>query len=311
MKRVLCIGDACADILIPYGKARQGHSAFPDFSPGGTVANTASGLGRLGVPCAFLGKAGTDYFGKSMRQALAGDGVDVSHFTLSDSLVSTMVLVVVDEQGERFPFLMPRDNPAHLAITQGDLPHTLLDEFDMVHTSGLMLFEQGPASALCDFLELCACRGKFITLDINLRVETKAQNMAFLRRAADCAHLLLGAAEEEIMPFAGKDTVDAAARSLVTPSRAVVARMGSKGARVYTALGEHACPGFPVPVADTLGAGDCYNSGLLYALAKGHSLHTANQWGCAAAALSLLRPGARNGPTAEHLHQFLAQQGIV
>lgn len=48
MKRVLCVGDACADLLIPYGHARNGREAKVGFAPGGTVANTASAWGAWG-----------------------------------------------------------------------------------------------------------------------------------------------------------------------------------------------------------------------------------------------------------------------
>lgn len=159
MKRVLCVGDACADLLIPYGHARNGREAKVGFAPGGTVANTASGLGRLGADCAFAGVAGQDEYGEEMKNSLALDGVDVSRFRLREGLSSTMVMVVLDENQERYPFLLPRDRQAHLELRREDLPESLLEGVDYVHTSGLMLFENPAAEAVCAFLELCKRRG--------------------------------------------------------------------------------------------------------------------------------------------------------
>jgi len=307
MKRILCIGDACADIVIPFGSVRQGRDAAPSFMPGGTVANTASGLGRLGVACSFLGKAGRDYYGRGMKEALERDGVDTTRFTLREELASVQILVVIDEANERFPFLMPREAPSHLALFPEDLPETLLEQFDMVHTSGLMLFEDPAASSVCGFLEKCSRAGVPVSLDINLRVETLEKDRRHLYRAMDCAAYLLGSAADELMPLTGCGDAESAARCLVTEKRTVVSRLGAEGACVYTPTETFRCGGYPVRVADTLGAGDCYNSGFLYALTKGWGLARANRCGCAAAALNLTKPGARNGPTEEELSAFMKE----
>lgn len=309
MKRVLCVGDACADLLIPYGHARNGREAKVGFAPGGTVANTASGLGRLGADCAFAGVAGQDEYGEEMKNSLALDGVDVSRFRLREGLPSTMVMVVLDENQERYPFLLPRDRQAHLELRREDLPESLLEGVDYVHTSGLMLFENPAAEAVCAFLELCKRRGVRVSIDINLRVETARRDMGYFRRAMACADYLLGSALDELAPLTGLRDWQAAARGLVTPRRAVVARLGSGGAKVFSAQGESSCPGFAVSVQDTLGAGDCYNAGFLLGLTLGHPLSQANRMGCAAAAISVTRPGARSCPDRQTLENFLANQG--
>lgn len=308
MKPILCLGDACADLVIPYGAAKQGGDVSVQYFPGGASANTASGLGRLGVPCLFLGKAGDDYFGRRMKAALAQDGVDTRCFALDPALCSVMILAVIDETGDRFPFLVPRVRPSHLELYDADLPASLLGEIGLVHTTGLMLFENPAAEAVCGFLERCRAAGIPVSLDINLRLETARQNDRCLRRALECATYVLGSGEEELAPLAGLSDPLAAAASFVRPGRAVVCRLGTRGAAALDSTGTSFCPAFPVPVADTLGAGDAYNSGFLYALYNGMPLAAANRRGCAAAALNLTQPGARNCPTAAALEAFLAQQ---
>ena len=308
MKKILCLGDACADVVIPFGAVKKGLSAYPEFTPGGTAANTASALARLSVPCAFLGKAGNDYFGKEMKTALQKDGADVTHFTLDSALSSTLILVVLDEENERYPFLMPRKDPAHLYLYRQDLPESLLDDCDFVHTTGLMLFENPAAEAVCSFLELCKKKGVPVSLDINLRVETQKMDTTYLRRALNCTTYLFGSAREELQPLTGEKDAESAARSLVTKERVVISRMGAEGATVYTQNEAFFCGAYKVSVADTLGAGDCYNSGFLLGLYEGASLAAANRLGCAAAALNLTKPGARNAPSRVELAQFLASR---
>jgi 2-dehydro-3-deoxygluconokinase len=149
-----------------------------------------------------------------------------------------------------------------------------------------------------------------VSLDVNLRVETSQMDTQYLRRAMACADFLLGSAEDELVPLTGCPDADTAARKLVTQKRVVIARLGAKGATVYSSSGESHCDAFPVIVADTLGAGDCYTSGFLFALTHGYDLAFANVCGCAAGAMSLVKPGARNCPTRADLFAFLHGRGI-
>ena len=306
MKKVLCIGDSCMDILIPYGEAMQGLPADIRMSCGGTAANTASGLGRLGVPCAFLGKAGDDYSGRMMRQSLVDDGVDVSHFTLDRQLVSVQILSVIGKDRDRFNFLMPKERPSHLEIYSSDLTDDLLD-FDIIHTSGLMLFEEPAASSVCAFLKKTKQAGKTVSLDINMRIETGGRDTSRLLEAVSCTDYLFGSAAEELIPLSGKKTEEEAAEFFMRQGCTVIARKGSRGSDLYSANGISHCSGFRVDVADTVGAGDCFNSGFLYALSRGLDASEANRIGCAAAALSLRKKGARNCPEEKELLAFLGE----
>ncbi|GAP12411.1 sugar kinase, ribokinase family [Longilinea arvoryzae] len=305
MKQILCLGDACADIIIPYGAAKIGVDKPLEFSCGGTAANTASGLARLGAGCAFLGKAGDDFFGRTMKNALEKDGVDTKLFTLDKNLSSIMILAVIDENNDRFPFLMPRERPSHLQLYDADIPEGLLDQISFVHTTGLMLFEEPAAGTVCRFLEKCAGRGIRVSLDINLRIETLNRNKKYLYQALECTDYLLGSGLDEFVPLTGIGDPFKAARSLVTDKRAVVCRMGNKGSIAFDRLGAYGCGAFPVEVVDTLGAGDAYNSGFLWALSKEKDLQFANQAGCAAAAINITRQGARNCPDEKELVFFL------
>src|SRR5258708_33319986 len=49
-------------------------------APGGAPANVAVALARLGVDVAFIGKLGADPFGRSLRETLVAERVDVRSF---------------------------------------------------------------------------------------------------------------------------------------------------------------------------------------------------------------------------------------
>ena len=306
MKQILCLGDTCADIIIPYGAAKKGVDVPTEFSCGGATANTASGLGKLGVNCAFLGKTGDDYFGRAMKVALEKDAVDVEHFLLDKNLTSVMIFAVIDENNDRFTFLMPRENPSHLELYDVDIPEGLLEQLSFVHTTGLMLFDEPAAGTVCRFLEKCSRQGVKVSLDLNFRIETANRDRKYLNQAMEYANYLLGSGSEEFIPLTGITDPLNAAMSLVTDKRAVVCRMAEKGSIAFDLNGEYSCGAFPTKIIDTLGAGDAFNSGFLWAISKGKPLEYANQAGCATAALNLAKRGARNCPSEEELLSFLA-----
>ncbi|PKM70682.1 MAG: hypothetical protein CVU93_00825, partial [Firmicutes bacterium HGW-Firmicutes-18] len=218
-----------------------------------------------------------------------------------------LILVVLDEKNERFPFIMPRENPSHLQLFDEDIPDRLLQQVSFVHTTGLMLFEEPAAGTVCRFLEKCAACGIKVSLDINLRIETLQQNRDRLFQAIETVDYLLGSGIDEFAPLTGISDPLEAARSLVTDKRTIICRMGDLGSVVMDRNGEFACEAFQVKVADTLGAGDAFNSGFLWALARGENFQFANRAGCAAAAINISKSGARNCPNELELLSFLAQ----
>ena len=141
MKKILCFGDICPDLLIPYGAAHIAGSRPSDtrvrFSHGGSAANTASGLGRLGIPVLFAGSAGEDGFGRALRRGLEEDGVDTRCLKLYPELMTMEVLIVVDAQGERTPFAFPQTGASQHHILPEQVPEAI--DFASVDVSFISL----------------------------------------------------------------------------------------------------------------------------------------------------------------------------
>ena len=75
---IVVAGEALIDLLVrPDGPVSA--------TPGGGPFNTARTIGRLGGEVAFLGCLSTDRFGARLRDALAGDGVDLSMIETTDA----------------------------------------------------------------------------------------------------------------------------------------------------------------------------------------------------------------------------------
>lgn len=302
MAEVLCLGDSCADIIIPYGEAMQGRDVSASFACGGSGANSAFFLGRLGISVAFCGKAGRDLYGLAMERQLSQAGVDTSFFFLDEELVSTQILVVIDRSKDRFPFLMPREEPSYLQIHPADLKKIDLSDTKYILTNGMMLFREPAASSIASFLKQAKKKGIRILLDINLRIETRDQDPKYLKEVISFADVLLGSLEDDFLPLCGTDV-----RKLQKPGKILVVR-NAAGSTAYAEDQTCRCESYPVEVADTLGAGDAFNAGFLYGLVKGKELSLCNSLGNAAAAYCISAPGARHAPNEEQLLSFVNEK---
>ena len=288
MLPVLCYGDICADLLIPYGRALAANSSTVDpdaltvrFSHGGSVANTAVTLARLGAPALFLGAAGQDAFGRALKEGLEKEGVDASLLTLKEASMTTMVLLVLDEQGERVPFAFPRVEASQHKITSDQIPDDILSRISWMHSSGMTLREDPAAANQLALMGRCHAAGIPVALDVNARLEsiqdnTFAQNM---QAALGCCDLLFGSAEDELCPLVNETDPDRAAKKLLEI--------------------------FSVPIRDRVGAGDVYDGAFLAALLQGCTPQEANRRACAAGAWCVSHFGGRSGPTQEELQTIL------
>ena len=82
---VVVAGDALID-LTPTRTVR-GNLAYEPH-PGGSCLNVAVGLGRLGVPTAFLARLSGDAFGEMLRAQLADAGVQPTYLVDTDDLTT-------------------------------------------------------------------------------------------------------------------------------------------------------------------------------------------------------------------------------
>ena len=314
MLPVLCYGDICADLLIPYGQALSAQTGTVDpdaltvrFSHGGSVANTAVTLARLGAPALFLGTVGQDAFGRALKAGLEAEGVDASLLTLKESSMTTMVLLVLDKQGERVPFAFPRVKASQHDITDDQIPEDILSRISWMHSSGMTLREDPAASHQLALMRRCHEAGVRVALDVNARLEsiedrTFADNMLAALSSCD---VLFGSAEDELCPLAGEADPERAAEKLLKVVPMVVARQGEKGATVYTREEVFFSPAFSVPVRDRVGAGDVYDGAFLAALLAGCTPGEANRRACAAGAWCVSHFGGRSGPTERELQSIL------
>lgn len=269
MSKVLCLGDSCVDIVIPYEKNEKSY-----FSCGGANANSANLLGKLGVDVAFAGKAGNDEYGIALKDNLIKNNVNVENFILDDNMVSTQIWIELDENNDRHPYLYTKDNPSYLQIYKDDLDRIDISDTEYILTNGMMLFENPAAENISNYLSECHKKGIKIVLDINYRVETINKDRKYLDKVIEISDYLLGSIEDDLLPLTGTESVEEAVKKLLKDN--VIIARNSKGSTVYTKDNVYHADSCKVEVVNTIGAGDAHNAGFIYGLVNNMNLEKCN-----------------------------------
>jgi sugar/nucleoside kinase (ribokinase family) len=309
---VLVIGDANVDLEIRLPSASVSRSAVhpePRLFGGGSAANTAAALARLGVTCRFAGAVGDDGFGRFAVDSLRTFGVDTGTVQVVPEQPTSTVITVIQADGERLIYVWPPSGGAHGALEPGPAV-AAVGGTEWLHVSGLCLRLEPARGALLAAMERARANGVPVSFDLNLRLENWGWDREFrsaVEAALACSDVVLGAGIDEIGALTGIDDPVAAAASLADGSRIVVARVGADGAVACASDDVVAVPGFPVEVMSTVGAGDVFDAGFIAGRRRDLDLATCLRWGNAAAALTIGRPGARSTPTLVEVERLLAE----
>lgn len=294
---ILCCGEALID-MIP--------NADGAFTPhaGGSVFNTAIGLGRLDTPVGFLSGVSTDQFGQKLCDALSESHVKTNHLIRSGRL-TTLAMVHLVDGAATYSFY--DENSAGRMISPADLP-ALPDEISALYFGGISLAAEPCADTYATLLER-ERKDRLVMLDPNIRPDFIADEARFRTRlAAMFAHTDIVKTSDEDLDWLvrGENSLESQALTLLTqgPSAVIVTR-GSEGATVFTNSGSASVSAPQVTVADTVGAGDTFNAGFLAKLhdsgmlsrsavtsASAKDLAPALAFGAQVAAVTVSRAGA-------------------
>ena len=258
---ILCCGEALID-MIPF-PTEAGRDGFVPF-PGGAVFNTAIALGRLGVPAGLLTGLSTDLFGQTIRTALKESGVDAAPSVVSDRPTTLAFVQLVDGQAQ-YQFF--DENTAGRMLEPSEMPAQV--DARAVFFGGINLAIEPCAEAYAALL-LRSARGRVVMIDPNIRprfIRDEARYRARLERMIALADIVK-LSDEDIGWLIPQGTLGekVAALHAAGPSLVIITR-GAEGATAWMKDGRQVTvPARKVAVADTIGAGDTFNAGVLASL---------------------------------------------
>lgn len=316
MRNVIVIGDANVDIIVPYPKFLNEERTLvdyptPDMQGGGTSANTAVALARLGNHTSFIGSIGDDQYGRYIQKDFQKEGVDISDMIIEPELNTIGVFAFIDENGERYLWGWPREEQAFKVIDRNKIPFDKIRSADWVHSSGMAIVHDTSArSTIIEVFKEAYNAGVPTSFDLNLRVDNGVLEPEYekaIREMIRYTTYLLGSGTDEFAYLGESTDWVKNAKSFVTYDRTVIVRNGSEGSIGYSVNEQEKADAFHVKVEDTVGAGDVYNAGFITASLMGKSLKECLVMGNAVSGYTVERKGARSSPTTEELNYFLKE----
>jgi fructokinase len=244
-------GEALIDIVV-------GASGSMRAVPGGAPFNVARTVARLGGECQFLGTLSEDPFGQRLRAALRRDGVRVV-VEQPTAAPTTVAMAQIDELGVAdYRFYI--DGTAAAQLEPADLPGDLLSGSSALAVGGLGLAMEPIASTL---RALVAAKPTSLLTLLDPNCRPRAIRDAFVYRMRidgfiKAVDVVKVSTEDLAMLRPGEDPRSAARGLLTLGPAAVLVTDGPSPVRIVTAVGERSVPVPPVPIADTVGAGDAF-----------------------------------------------------
>jgi fructokinase len=272
----LVVGESLVDVVVD----REGVTTE---RPGGSAANVAVSLARLGRPVRFATAYADDDRGRMIADHLAGSGVEHAGDPHVLERTSSAVATIGADGAASYVF--------DLEWRLGPVALTPTPRFVHVCSLGAVVVPGADdVLALLDRLD-----GATVTYDVNARPsitgmgpDVVARVEAVVRRAD-----VVKASDEDLLglyPDLGVDAAAAHLRSL-GPDVVVVTR-GGEGSTWFGADGSVSAPVAVTTVVDTIGAGDTFSAGILDALWDGLDPAAALAHASRAAAVTVSRPGA-------------------
>ena len=244
---------------------------------GGAVYNLTRALARQGTPTLYQNPFSFDRMGRQLAQGLVDDGVHLAQLQ-PVTQVTSLAMVGVDAQGHP-DYAFYREGVADRAVSAQAMNAACAawPELGVVCTGCLALAPEDEGKYL-PWLQAQKAAGRWVVVDANLRpsvVPDLAPYRANVLRALALADLIKASDEDlQVLQVPGNGALDQAQRLLASVNAGMMAlTLGAQGAVLLckTAQGivqVHGQEAGPVPVVDTVGAGDSFLAGLLTRLIR-------------------------------------------
>jgi ribokinase len=261
---------------------------------GGSAANTAVGLARLGCKVGFIGKVGCDREGDLLIQDFCKEGINTGGVVRAEQGKSGSVLGFVDKKGARALYINSGVNDT---ITIDEVNARYASQAQFLHLTSFVGDESFQTQKkLLDAIP----NSTQISFDPGALYARKG--FASLEPIIRKTYVLMPNAIELTLLTGEIDYCKGADLMVGRGVKIVAVKLGGDGCYVTDGRERHRIEPFKVKVVDTTGAGDAFCAGFLYGLVNGKSLFECGRLGNFVASRCVMKMGARAGlPLAKDL----------
>ncbi len=308
--RFLVIGRVGMD-LSPTDRARTEDATEMMVAMGGSSANIAAGLVKLGLSAELVTCVSDDAVGRYCLGQLDAYGVGRGHVRTIQGEERTS-LAVYETRVEDHQSVIYRNNAADFQMSVADVEALNYSAFSALITAGTVFAAEPSRSAAFRAFELAREAGIPIIFDVDYRPYSwPSPEVAadVLSRAGAMSDVIVGN-DEEFGFMAGdfNQGLEKAHNLARDHATIVVYKMGPEGAVTFSGGDEVRTGIYPVEAVKPTGAGDSFMAGLLAGLAEDRPLREAVLRGSACASIVVAQPGCAPAmPDTDILDTFLAE----
>jgi ribokinase len=254
---------------------------------GGSAANTAVGLARLGCKVGFIGKVGCDREGDLLIQDFRAEGANTDGTIRAGQGKSGSVLGFVDKKGARALYI---DSGVNDTIEFDEINVEYVSQARFLHLTSFV----GEKSFQTQKKLLSAIPNS-VKVSFDPGALYARKGYANLEPILKKTYVLMPNAIELELLTGETDYCKGADFIVGRGVKIVAVKLGGDGCYVTDGRERHLIKAFKVKVADTTGAGDAFCAGFLYGLVNGKSLFECGRLGNFVASRCVMKMGARTG----------------
>jgi sugar/nucleoside kinase (ribokinase family) len=263
--RVIVVGDLVLDAVLAPARPLESGTDVPGrvaLRQGGSAANTARWLARLGVRTSLVAAVGRDPIGRALVASMREEGV-VPRVARVAGRPTGRIGVLVAPNGERS---FVADRGAADALAPDDLDPAWFRGADAVHLPAYSLLGEPLGLAGRTAIELGRADGALVSLDLASIAPLLARGRRAARQlVASIAPDILFATEAEAVALIGRCAVE----DLLDFTALAIVKRGAQGATLLarggdgTRLRRVEVATTSVTTSDSTGAGDAFDAGFL------------------------------------------------
>jgi fructokinase len=260
MPSVLVIGEALVDVV-------HGLNGEIKNIPGGSPANTAVALARLGTKTYMKARTSRDKFGTEIRNYLTNQNVNLDYSLVVDSPSSVIDALIQKDGSAKYEANL--NGAADYGWTFAELNQEIDSDTQIIQLGSLTSYiEPGATNVEKWFTNLRQSNKYLLTFDPNIRHTLDGQNEEDVRssakKLASLSHVVKASDEDLNWIFSNNNPKDSALKLIESGASLVVVTLGKNGAFAVNKKYEFVeVLAKEIDVIDTIGAGDTFAAALI------------------------------------------------
>lgn len=285
---------------------------------GGSPANIAVGMARLGKKVGFLGKVSNDQFGQFIKGYFQKEGVDTSQLSAAqngESLGLTFTEILSPTESR---ILMYRNGVADLQLSTEDVSEEYIKNSKILLISGTALATSPSREACFLAMKYAKKHGTIVIFDIDYRSYTwksKEEISVYYSLAGKMSDIIIGSREEfDLMEMLeAENTVKGyqlAEQYLGYGNKIAIIKYGKKGSIAYcNDRRAYKVDSFSIKLLKSFGGGDAYASAFIYGLLENWDVPKALEFATASASMVVASHSCSAAmPKAADIQKFIAER---